>query len=301
MARKKQTDGQLSLFNDSFFDTQPRQEEAAIMAHSSKGDVKEVMVSDGEELAKTQVKESEDGEFSLSIEAPKSAAVTGKAAEKIRVRGKRLRLKATFEDGAVVCDTSATQTMIETIRRIGVERVAGLNMEVCHIPLVSQEINPRYARWTKPMGDGWYLMAQSDTRQKYMQMASLISQLGVDVKVELADFDAVESSVPLKTEVKRKKKAQMEVTIGGRTITHGSDIVFTFLDVVELIGVSKVKKTGIRVGHFPIVTHDKVANNQIQTSTGEWLTVPSVTKDKYKVLRVISSMTHTPLDIKIIE
>ena len=99
MARKKQTDGQLSLFDDSFFDTQPRQEEAAIMAHSSKGDVKEVKVSDGEESAKMQAKESEDGEFSLSIEAPKSAAVTGKAAEKIRVRGNGCALKPRLRMG----------------------------------------------------------------------------------------------------------------------------------------------------------------------------------------------------------
>ena len=56
-------------------------------------------------------------------------------------------------------------------------------------------------------------------------------------------------------------------------------LILTFLDVVEYIGIDKVKKTNIKAGRFPIITSCKVANNQIGTSTGEWLTVPTLVKD----------------------
>ena len=301
MAKKKQADGQLSLFDDTFFDTPPRTETEPGGERPSESSAKDAFSMDFENAAMRRSEEAERKGSVVRVETPPSGGCVNKDSERIRVRGKRLRLRATFDDGTVICDASATQTMIETIRKIGVERVSGLGMEVCHIPLVSREITPRYAHWTKSMGDGWYLMAQSDTRQKYMQLVSVIGRLGAGVKVELADFDAVGPCAVAKPETRRKRKAQMEVTVGGRTISHGSDMVFTFLDVVELIGVGKVKKTGITVGRFPIVARDKTANNQIQASTGEWITVPATAKDKYKVLRVISSMTHTPLEIKMSE
>lgn len=56
-------------------------------------------------------------------------------------------------------------------------------------------------------------------------------------------------------------------------------LILTFLDVVEYIGIDKVKKTNIKAGRFPIITSCKVANNQIETSTGEWLTVSTLVKD----------------------
>ncbi len=284
--RKKEPDGQLSLFSDADFDIQPRQEEKP----------RPTPIIVRMEKPKSPIPKTEDKEKGKAI---------GKRDlkdEKIMVRGKRLRLRITFEDGTVFRNASATQTMIETIRKIGVRRVAELGMEVCHIPLVAQEINQKYAPWIKEIGDGWYLMAQSDTKQKYMQMSAIISQLSIGVKVELGNFDALEAAAGSKPDAKpKKKKAQLEVKIGDKTFTHGSDTVYTFLDVAEAIGVDKMKMTNIKVGKFNIITHDKVANNQIQTSTGEWLTVPTQIKDKYKVLRVMSSMTRTPMEIKITE
>lgn len=281
MARKNIPDGQLSLFSDSDFEDLPQQEE----------------VRQNKTFGATPLPEHKEKETPPQT----TDKVVSKKEEKIAVRAKRLRLKVTFEDGTVVCDASATQTMIETIRKIGIERVASLNMEVCHIPLVSREINPRYEQWTKNIDTGWYLMAQSDTRQKYMQLKSIISQLDINVKTELGTFEVFETNTTAKSEARRKKKVQMEVKMGDKTITHATDTIYTFLDVVEEIGVGNVKKTNIKVGKFAIITPNKAANNQIQTSTGEWLTVPTLAKDKYKVLRVISSMTHTPMEIKIIE
>ena len=306
MAKKITDERQLSLFDDSFFDTPIKKdaENGEQVQHISK---KEKLFREMQEKARIQMEEAEKSGNLISIEIPVSRFKSEnksdiKEDKKIQVREKRQRLRISFPDGTQICNASATQTMIDAICKIGAERVAQLNMEACHIPLVSQEVNPRYAKWTKKIDDKWFLMAQSDTRQKYMQMVSVINQLGMDVKVELGDFDTLEPVSTKKSETKqKKKKVQLEVTLDNKVFTHGSDTIFTFLDVVEHIGIDKVKKTNIKVGKFPIITSSKVANNQVETSTGEWLTVPTLVKDKYKVLRVVSSMTHNPMEIKIIE
>ncbi len=300
MANKKQEIRQLSLFDDSFFETPVKQEAGDEKKRplSKKKDLYEEM----QEKARKEMEEAEKSGTFLRIEIPIERLKGPKKPDgRIQVREKRRRLRFTFPDGTQMCSASATKTMIDAICKIGVERVAQLNMEVCHVPLVAQEVSPRYARWTKRIDDKWFLMAQGDTIQKYMQMVSIIKQLGIDVKVELGDFETLEPVKAQKLESKKRKKVKMEVTLGDKTFTHGSDTILTFLEVVEHIGVAKVKKTGIKFGKFPIVTNAKMANNQIETSTGEWLTVPTQAKDKYKILKVISSMTHTPMEIKIME
>lgn len=202
MAKKKQLQYQeMSLFDDSFFEDV-----------SSKGD--ELLPV--EQNKETPVKKKSEKQFCFekleenARQKMEKAVRTGKAVnvsmpidEKLRVRGKRQRLKVSFADGTIVCDVSATITMMQVIDKIGVERVAALGMEVCHVPLVSRDVAPRYAEWTKEIkpGCGWYLMAQSDTKQKYMQLKSIFLQLGMSVKIELGDFESLASE---KNDGKRK-------------------------------------------------------------------------------------------------
>ena len=126
----------------------------------------------------------DDAAVEAKVETVRKQPATSEHSEvstsSMRLRAKRKRIRVTFGDGTVVCDVSATATMIMAIEKIGTERVAALNMESCHIPLVSRTVVDRYAEWTKPMADGWYLMAQGDTEQKYCQLKSVITSLSVD-------------------------------------------------------------------------------------------------------------------------
>ncbi len=67
------------------------------------------------------------------------------------------------------------------------------------------------------------------------------------------------------------------------------------------IGIDKVKKIDIKFGKKRTLTPIKMYNGQTQLSTGEWLTLPAQAKDAYKMLKVIASMTHTPLELRIEE
>ncbi len=264
----------MSLFDNSSFWEEPALE----------GVVKKEKNKDWEEMHHAPRKEKRDA-----------------ADEKVRTRSKKQRLRVTFADGVVICDVSATTTMMQVIEKLGIERVASLGMEVCHIPLVSREIVTRYAPWTKEIADGWYLMAQSDTKQKYMQLKAILAQLGEDAKAEIGDFEQLVSS---KNEGRRheyKGKSKLSVTFSDGYVVCSIDHQQVLVETVRIIGLDKVKNTHLQIAGKPIVTQEKKYNNQVRLLSGDWLTVPLQTKDKYKILRVLSSMTHTPYEVKIIE
>ena len=212
----------------------------------------------------------------------------------VRQRAKRRRIRVTFDDGTVCCDVNTTTTMIQTIEKIGVERVAALGMENCHIPLVSRSIEAKYADWTKKMADGWYLMAQSDSDQKYRQLKNIITSLAVNATVELGDFETIATKENIRKGDTRRHKAKLLVTFPDGMKICGDSPPHTYRQVINHITIEKVEKTNLKVGGNPITTPIKRYNNHVQLSTGKWLTVPPAIKDKCKILRIISALTRIP-------
>ena len=316
MAKKKQPQYQeMSLFDDSFFGDVASKGEATVSAEQKteteipvkKKSKKQLYFEELIENARRQMEEAERTGNVVTISIPIADEEKVKPQkvvdEKVRVRGKKQRLKVTFGDGTEICDVSATVTMMQTIDKIGVERVAALGMEVCHVPLISKEITPRYAEWTKEIkpGCGWYLMAQSDTKQKYMQLKSIFLQLGISATIEMGDFETFASDKNEGMRKVHKKKSKLCVTFPDGFVICDKDHQHVFLDTIRYVGIDKVKKTNLQVAGKPIIAKERKSTSQIQLSTGEWLAVPTQVKDKYKILKVISSMTHTPFEVKIIE
>lgn len=220
---------------------------------------------------------------------------------KIRMRGKNQRLKVSFADGTVFCGSSATETMVQAIKKLGIEQVASLQMEVCHIPLLSQKIVPQYAKWTKEIKDGWFLMVQSDTRQKFMQLTSIVTRLRVDAHVEIGDYDTI---VPIRNATKpiaHRRKSRLCVVFPDRQEIASTDHQHVFIASLQKIGIGNIRKANFKIAGKQIVTPKKEYPYQVQLSSGEWLTVPPLVKDKCRILRVISSMTHVPYEVTIAE
>lgn len=318
MAKKKQPQYQeMSLFDDSFFGNASSKGDDSVSAElqMSKNETpavkkkskKQLYFEELEENARRKMEEAEQTGNVLTVYIPINDDGKAKAKkvidEKMRARGKKQRLKVAFADGTVICDVSATVTMMQVIDKIGVERVAGLRMEICHVPLVSKEVTPRYAEWTKEIkpGCGWYLMAQSDTKQKYMQLKSIFLQLGISATIEMGDFEALASDKNEGNRKVHKKKSKLCVTFTDGFVICDKDHQHVYLDTIRYVGIDKVRKANLQITGKPIIAKERKSTSQIQLSTGEWLAVPQQAKEKYKVLKVISSMTHTPFEVKIIE
>ena len=176
--------------------------------------------------------------------------------------------------------------------------VADLGLEVCHIPLVSRNVNEKYKEWIKPIGDGWYVMIQSDTEQKVRQLYSINNQLSLNMIIDLGYGWATSSTTEKRS--KHKVKTQLLVTLPDGKMIAGSNATETFVEFVKYIGVDRIEKKNIQMANKQLFTHTNKYIGQIEIENGKWLTIPNNTKGKYKIMKVIGSMVHTDVEITII-
>ncbi len=218
--------------------------------------------------------------------------------ENLRQRATRKLLRVTMPDGKVICYKSATMTLIDALVAIGEENFSKITTENCHLPLLSKEIYPRYKDYMKPVCNGWYVNVQSDTQQKYMQLISIRTQLGLQMEVEVGtDFETSDEKVIQK---QKKKDDKLLVKFPSGEYAAGENPIDTLIDAIWQIGPEIIQRKELMFKNKNIITPIKKYNGQVQVGENMWLTVPNSTKDKYKMLRIIDAMLRLRLEITII-
>ena len=187
---------------------------------------------------------------------------------------------------------------MEALRRIGIDRLKTVNMEANKLPLISSEIYPNLKQYMKEFLPGWYVNTQSDTAQKYIQLRSIVQQLGLDVQVEIGmDFE-VDTAKGFST--KRAAKESLLVQLPNGEFIAGESPIETFIATLRKIGFEKIlRKEYQYLGKSLISTFQKYPS-QVKTEEGFWISIPSTTKDKYKCLHVLSLTMNLNLKVSTI-
>ena len=107
-----------------------------------------------------------------------------------RVPGKQhknplTRLRITLPNGKVLQEYTAAQTFCEFVKYVGVQNVRSLGLIQSAIPLVSNTLDKKYARAQKPLGNGWYLMTNTNTMVKKRDIEYIAKAFGLAIKVEI--------------------------------------------------------------------------------------------------------------------
>ena len=215
-----------------------------------------------------------------------------------RGRAKKKLLRVTFPSGKVICYKSTTDTMVAVLQELGEDVISKIELELCHLPIVSKEIYPKYRKWMKPICDDWYINTQSNSDSKFLELKSIIDQLSLNLKLELgADLDAEDK--PDK-EKRTKSKDKLLVKFPDGQYFANNSTLDTFLEVVWEIGIDNIKRKDLSWGGNPLITTSKMFNNQVQVDSQRWIIVPNSTRDKIKLLRVIGAMLHINMEISTI-
>ena len=210
--------------------------------------------------------------------------------EQIRTRAKKKLIRVTFPDGEVICYNTATSTMIAALNKIGSDKFPAINLELCHLPLLSEVICP--------VCDGWYLNAQSNSDNKYLQLRSISDQLSLGLIVELGtDF---ETQINPNREKKSRTKDKLLVKFPDGEYVANDSALDTYLETIWKLGIDDIMRKHLTWGGKDLITTSQVANGQIQVGERRWVMVPNITKDKAKLLRVVAAMLHIKLEITII-
>lgn len=216
----------------------------------------------------------------------------------LRLKARKQLLRVTFEERPPYCFSSAKTTFLETLRLIGIDRLQTVEISCNRLPLISQTVYPQLKDYMTEFLPGWYVNTQSDTPQKYMQLSSIISQLGLDVKIEIGtDFEVDKTS---SFKIKRNRGDKLLVQMPDGEFVAEENPTATFIETVRRIGFDKLMHKGYQYLSKQIVTRHQQYNSQTQVPEGYWIQTPVSTKEKYKCLNVMSLTLHLNLTVSII-
>lgn len=133
-------------------------------------------------------------------------------------KGQGKKIRVTFPDGTVIEKSVAWETLAEVIKRVGVEKVANLNIpgiERKGIMLLDTKLADEegYRKSQKDMGGGYYLLTKTSTDKKISDLTTISIRLNLNLLVEIcAPNDSFIT-----------KKCGIVFKEGGKWLFHPSD------------------------------------------------------------------------------
>lgn len=96
-------------------------------------------------------------------------------------------LKVTFQDGTVICESTAIATEIAALRKIGFDKIAKIDIIHSGFNLVSRKKrNPEPGRIWQHECDGWYIFSNTNNETKINDLQTISTTLHLNLKIEEA-------------------------------------------------------------------------------------------------------------------
>lgn len=221
--------------------------------------------------------------------------------EKVGRRGysQKKLLRVTFPDGTVLCYKNVTMTFVEALRKIGVDKLQNVHLDIYKRPIITREIYEGFEADIKPLDNGWYVFACGDSTEKYLRLTTIISQLQLEgITVEIGtDF---ETSTIKGFSKARKKVGGLLIQFADGEFVGGESPKDSYIQALTKIGLDIIYYKGFEDRGEELVTRYNKYKGQVQ-SGGKWITVPGQTKDKILALERISQKLNLGLKITIID
>jgi hypothetical protein len=221
--------------------------------------------------------------------------------EKVGRRGysQKKLLRVTFPDGTVLCYKNVTMTFVEALRKIGVDKLQNVHLDIYKRPIITREIYEGFEADIKPLDNGWYVFACGDSTEKYLRLTTIINQLQLEgITVEIGtDFETSNIKGFSKA---RKKVGGLLIQFADGEFVGGESPKDSYIQALTKIGLDTICYKGFEDRGEELVTRYNKYKGQVQ-SGGKWITVPGQTKDKIRALERISQKLNLGLKITIID
>lgn len=92
-----------------------------------------------------------------------------------------------FPDGTIIAEKTAVETLVATVKKIGVTQVRQVveeyNLKFCKVPVISNRRDVKYGKSQKDLGNGWLLITHSNNpmKKKFIEKVSKALHLGIKV------------------------------------------------------------------------------------------------------------------------
>lgn len=88
-----------------------------------------------------------------------------------------------FPDGSIIYNHKACDTLVQTIERIGEQKVQGLNLICAGEPLVSMSKSKKYPTGSKRTAAGFFIQTQSSTSAKIKYLKTISTKLKIKLTI----------------------------------------------------------------------------------------------------------------------
>lgn len=215
--------------------------------------------------------------------------------ERLREREKPQKLRVVFPDGETLCYTSSKETFVQTLRRIGIDRLSTVDIMADGAPMITKTIIPKHQRHMESLDDGWYVNIGGSTHTKYMRLKSISEKLNLGLIIDKSDDFKGE-----KVSRGSKGVSFLQVSFPDGNVIGESNTTETFFETVIKIGIERVEKLNLTYNQKNFITSTQQYNSQVQIAKDKWLVIPASTKDKVKMLNVMNVVLHLGIDIEYI-
>lgn len=160
-------------------------------------------------------------------------------------RSKSVILRVELANGTVIEHKNVSTTYCEAIKSIGPEEVSILGIYHAGVNIVSRELDAKYADYQRPIGDGWYVMTNSQTPVKYQDLLRIIEEYGIDMKVSMVALDPTATLSVVPSESKTGTREKIKVRFPDGRIIQPSKVLEALVEVVKFAGAERVRALNI--------------------------------------------------------
>lgn len=157
-------------------------------------------------------------------------------------RSKKHTLRVEFPSGKVIQSPIVSDTYVAAIKEIDPELVELVGLSHAGVNIVSQTLDSKYAKYQKSIGEGWYVMTNSSTITKSIDLQTISDELDLGLKVELIPIDGSEAASIETTESTRSK---IRVTFPDGHIICPTKVLEALIEVVKYAGADQVRELNI--------------------------------------------------------
>lgn len=104
--------------------------------------------------------------------------------KEFRSKGPRTRLRVSFANGSIIENTSAAESFIASLEKLGLDKVAALGIDMYGLPLVGRVKSEQY---NQHLVGSYYVLTHSNTEKKKSLLEEIATRLGATIKVQIVD------------------------------------------------------------------------------------------------------------------
>ena len=206
--------------------------------------------------------------------------------------------------------STSKSTYLEVLKWIGGEKLSTVGLEISHLPVFTKSPYPKFSRYMKPIGDGWYVNMIGCTSNKFIQLKTINDKLNLGMTIKVVPEDtfthsaeaveaikAIDVACDLGAKRKRSIGETLIVKYNGKTFNFryrtGQN---EFVNVIEAVGAKRISKLNLKCGSTDLLSSVRIKENMLACEN-YWLAIPNGTKNKQKILLTIKALLKLDMEI----